>query len=80
MRQSTKTLFVVVAGWLVVTAVVSLVLLSTQGTFWIASHDPNLANIVWPMLGVIFVSGVTLMTAVHAYMRLLLGDDLEEET
>jgi hypothetical protein len=71
MSESTKVLTVLVSGWLLVTGTASLVLLGTQGAFRIASHDTRFGSLLWSLLGVILVSGVTLLLAVHAYVSLV---------
>lgn len=77
MEQSTKTLSVIASGWLFVNGITALVLLGTQGTFRLSSNRPDFGKVIWPILAVIFVSGVTLLLAVHVYMMLIL-DDLDE--
>jgi hypothetical protein len=79
MSESTKVLTVLVSGWLLVTGTASLVLLGTQGAFQIASHDTRFGSLLWSLLGVIFVSGIKLLLAVHAYVSLV-TEEAEEES
>ena len=78
MRQASKTLLVVAAGWVVVTTMSALFVFGSSGTLWLASHDSAIGSVVWPMFGVVLVAGVALLFAVHAYVSLRLGDGVEE--
>lgn len=78
MRRSSTTIIALLLGWLLGTGLSALVLLSAHGTFWIAAHDGRFARTVWPLLGIVLVSGVALLLAVHAYVQTLLGDAIVE--